>query len=63
MILKLWKQRGLRKHIESIRRYLKETEQVLMILYREGSDYFTFWWGNVAVKALMENTASSANFI
>lgn len=36
----------------------------LTILYREGSDYFTFWWENVAVKALMEKTAiSSENFI
>lgn len=35
----------------------------MILLYREGSDYFTFWWENVAVKALMEKTASFENFI
>lgn len=35
----------------------------MILLYREGSDYFTFWWENVTVKALMEKTASFENFI
>ncbi|KAI3829617.1 hypothetical protein L1987_03744 [Smallanthus sonchifolius] len=33
------------------------------MLHREGSDCSPFWWENVAVKALMEETARIVNFI